>query len=75
MESVTPNGNLTRSEQKRLQILEAAMELFCGQGFPNTSMDEVAKLAGVSKQTVYSHFGSKDELFVASIESRCVVQR
>ena len=75
MESVTPNENLTRSEQKRLQILEAAMELFCGQGFPNTSMDEVAKLAGVSKQTVYSHFGSKDELFVASIESRCVVQR
>lgn len=64
---------LNRSEQKRSQILQAAKELFCEQGFPNTSMDEVAKLAGVSKQTVYSHFGCKDDLFVASIESKCLV--
>lgn len=63
---------LSRSEQKRQQVLIAAMDLFCRQGFPHTSMDEVAKLAGVSKQTVYSHYGSKDELFVAAIESRCV---
>ncbi|ACA85857.1 TetR/AcrR family transcriptional regulator [Shewanella woodyi] len=69
----TPTANLSRSEQKRVQILEAAIDLFCGQGFPNTSMDEVAKKAGVSKQTVYSHFGCKDDLFVASIESKCVV--
>ncbi|WP_076410817.1 TetR/AcrR family transcriptional regulator [Shewanella sp. UCD-KL12] len=75
MNLVVASDNLTRSEQKRLQILEAAIELFCGQGFPNTSMDEVAKRAGVSKQTVYSHFGNKDDLFIASIESKCVVQR
>ncbi|WP_144213544.1 TetR/AcrR family transcriptional regulator [Shewanella donghaensis] len=65
----------TRSEQKRMQILHAAIELFCVQGFPNTSMDLVAKKAEVSKQTVYSHFGSKDELFVAAIESKCVVHQ
>ncbi|MCG9729218.1 TetR/AcrR family transcriptional regulator [Shewanella sp. Isolate13] len=64
---------LSRSEQKREQILQAAKQLFCEQGFPNTSMDEVAKLAGVSKQTVYSHFGCKDDLFVASIESKCLI--
>ncbi|MCL1059012.1 TetR/AcrR family transcriptional regulator [Shewanella gelidimarina] len=64
---------MSRSEQKREQILLAAKELFCGQGFPHTSMDEVAKLAGVSKQTVYSHFGCKDDLFVASIESKCLI--
>ncbi len=67
--------NLSRSEQKRAQILEAAIELFCGHGFPNTSMDEVARKAGVSKQTVYSHFGCKDDLFVASIKSKCVVSQ
>jgi len=67
--------NLSRSEQKRAQILEAAIELFCGHGFPNTSMDEVARKAGVSKQTVYSHFGCKDDLFVASIKSKCVVNQ
>jgi len=69
------HSSLSRSEQKRFQILQAAIALFCGQGFPNTSMDEVAKKAGVSKQTVYSHFGSKDDLFVASIESKCVVHQ
>ncbi|WOT06962.1 TetR/AcrR family transcriptional regulator [Shewanella youngdeokensis] len=64
---------MSRSEQKKQQILLAAKELFCGQGFANTSMDEVAKLAGVSKQTVYSHYGCKDDLFVASIESKCLI--
>ncbi|MCG9697191.1 TetR/AcrR family transcriptional regulator [Shewanella sp. Isolate11] len=68
-------SSLSRSEQKRAQILQAAITLFCGQGFPNTSMDEVAKQAGVSKQTVYSHFGSKNDLFVASIESKCVAHQ
>ena len=67
--------NLSRSEQKRAKVLESAIDLFCHQGFPNTSMDEVAKHAGVSKQTVYSHFGSKDELFVSAIESKCVVHQ
>ncbi|AZG72626.1 TetR/AcrR family transcriptional regulator [Shewanella livingstonensis] len=66
---------LSRSEQKRAQILESAIELFCHQGFPHTSMDEVAKHAGVSKQTVYAHFGSKDDLFVSAIESKCVVHQ
>ncbi|WP_394200644.1 TetR/AcrR family transcriptional regulator [Shewanella waksmanii] len=69
----TNSQPLSRSEKKRAQVLESAIELFCAQGFPNTSMDEVAKHAGVSKQTVYSHFGSKDDLFIASITSKCVV--
>ncbi|MCL1077069.1 TetR/AcrR family transcriptional regulator [Parashewanella spongiae] len=63
---------LNRSEQKNLDILIAAIKLFCENGFPHTSMDEVAKEAGVSKQTVYSHFGSKNDLFVAAIESKCL---
>ncbi|WP_394128849.1 TetR/AcrR family transcriptional regulator [Shewanella maritima] len=66
---------MSRSEQKRRQVLQSAIELFCNNGFPNTSMDEVAKHAGVSKQTVYSHFGSKDDLFISAIESKCVVHQ
>ena len=66
---------LSKSEQKRINILAAAIQLFCEHGFPHTSMEEVAKQAGVSKQTVYSHFGSKDDLFVAAIESRCVAHQ
>jgi TetR/AcrR family transcriptional repressor of mexJK operon len=76
-QTLTQNNQMTlsKSEQKREQILQSAIDLFCHQGFPNTSMDEVAKHAGVSKQTVYAHFGSKDDLFVASIESKCVVHQ
>jgi TetR/AcrR family transcriptional repressor of mexJK operon len=60
-----------KSSAKRKQILTAATELFVEQGYASTSMDLIARKAEVSKQTVYSHFGSKDELFAAAIEERC----
>ena len=41
------------------------------QGFTNTSMDLVAKAASVSKQTVYSHFNNKDDLYTAVIDAKC----
>jgi len=43
-------------------IIAAASELFLSQGYSQTSLDAVAKLAGVTKPTVYSHFGSKKTL-------------
>jgi TetR/AcrR family transcriptional repressor of mexJK operon len=61
----------SKSENKGKQILAAATELFTEQGYSSTSMDLIAKKAAVSKQTVYSHFGSKDELFAASIKQKC----
>ncbi len=61
----------SKSEEKRQKILLAATEIFCDKGFLASSMNHIAKLAGVSKQTVYSHFGNKDELFVAAIRARC----
>ncbi|WJG09989.1 TetR/AcrR family transcriptional regulator [Aliiglaciecola sp. LCG003] len=60
-----------KSEEKRESILLAASELFLSQGFSSTSMDLVANRAGVSKQTVYSHFSNKDALFVAVIGFKC----
>ncbi len=60
-----------KSEEKRQQILNAAVDLFLSQGVTATSMDAIAKTSGVSKQTVYSHFASKDELYTAAIESKC----
>ncbi|WP_328840724.1 TetR/AcrR family transcriptional regulator [Streptomyces europaeiscabiei] len=52
---------------KRGSILDAAVELFLELGFDQTSMDAVAARAGVSKTTVYAHFGDKLELFRAVI--------
>ncbi len=59
-----------KSEAKAEAILSAASELFLSQGFQGTSMDAVAKRANVSKQTVYSHFANKEELFKACIGAK-----
>lgn len=55
---------------KRNAILEAAKQLFVNEGY-GVSMDQIAAAAGVSKLTVYSHFGDKDTLFSAAIRSKC----
>ncbi|WP_030040457.1 TetR/AcrR family transcriptional regulator, partial [Streptomyces resistomycificus] len=52
-----------RSARKRQAILEAATEVFLNKGYLGTSMDEVAALASVSKQTVYKNFTDKQRLF------------
>lgn len=44
------------------------MQVFLNQGYASTSMDRVATAAGVSKQTIYSHFQDKEGLFTALIE-------
>ncbi len=52
-----------KSDSKRLAIMGAATGHFLSEGYERTSMDAIANAAGVSKQTVYSHFANKDELF------------
>ena len=56
---------------KRASILEAAKQLFLEQGYQGVSMDQIAATAGVSKLTVYSHFGDKETLFAAAIAATC----
>lgn len=57
-------GAETRTRRSREKILGAAETVFLKKSFLGASMDEVAELAGVSKQTVYAHFESKEALFV-----------
>jgi TetR/AcrR family transcriptional regulator, mexJK operon transcriptional repressor len=52
-----------RSTRKRKAILEAATELFLIREYAGTSMDDIARAATVSKQTVYKHFSDKETLF------------
>lgn len=54
----------SRSVRKHRAIVEAARTAFLRDGYRGTSMDEIAALAAVSKQTVYKHFADKAELFV-----------
>jgi len=55
---------VTRSANKQQAILEAGTIAFLRKGYLGTNMDEVAALAGVSKQTVYSYFSNKETLFI-----------
>jgi TetR/AcrR family transcriptional regulator, mexJK operon transcriptional repressor len=56
-----------RSARKHRAIMEAARTVFLRSGYGGASMDEVAALAAVSKQTVYKHFADKQRLFTAII--------
>ena len=46
-------------------ITKAASETFLAEGFDRASLDQIAQRAGVSKQTIYSHFADKQALFLA----------
>jgi AcrR family transcriptional regulator len=53
---------------KRQQILDGAIRTFLQYGYEGTGMNQVADASGVTKQTIYSHFGDKEGLFTAIIE-------
>lgn len=57
----------TRAADKRRAILQAARTVFLRHGYGGASMDEVAAVAAVSKQTIYKHFLDKRGLFEAMI--------
>jgi AcrR family transcriptional regulator len=57
-----------RGEELRRHILFVAKDVFLEAGFERASMDTVAVRAGTSKRSLYSHFESKDKLFLAVLE-------
>ena len=58
-------GRVQTTAKKRAAVLEAAAKVFLSGGYLGASMDEIADLAGVSKQTVYTYFSNKEALFAA----------
>jgi AcrR family transcriptional regulator len=54
-----------RKEDRPVEIIEAAIELFSERGFGATRLEDVARCAGVSKGTVFVYFANKEELFRA----------
>lgn len=54
----------------RQRIMEAADELFYGEGVRGVSVDAIAEKAGVTKRTLYYHYPSKDELIAAYLSAR-----
>jgi len=64
-QDLSPAAEESSESVKRRQILEGARKVFLAQGFDGASMGEIAKVAGVSKGTLYVYFDSKESLFAA----------
>lgn len=63
-------GRPTRTAAaKAPQILDVALDVFTVHGYQSASMDMIAAQARMSKQTLYRHFGSKEQLFVHVIQA------
>ncbi len=65
----------TVSERKRQAIASAALALFARDGYERTSVDAIAAEAGVSKRTVYSHYGDKESLFILVVRDTYALMR
>src|SRR3954464_8320034 len=65
---VRRTSRLPRSA-RRMQLLQAAQDVFVAQGFHAAAMDDIADRAGVSKPVLYQHFPGKRELYLALLEA------
>ena len=61
-------GRMPRDE-RRAQLLSAALEVFTAAGYHSAAMDEIADRAGVSKPVLYQHFPSKLDLYLAVLDT------
>jgi AcrR family transcriptional regulator len=64
MAEAPPRQRLSKAERRRV-IEDAASELFAERGYAGTKLAEIAAAAGVTKQLLYQHFASKQELHLA----------
>ena len=65
-----PKISPAHEQQRREQILAAAMTCFARQGYHATSMDDVVRESGLSVGAIYSYFPSKEDLFLALSDHR-----
>src|SRR5258707_8336224 len=63
-----PLSSANAPESRHEALLEAAVGVFARYGFRKTSMDEVARAAGVSRQGLYLQFANKEELFRKALQ-------
>jgi AcrR family transcriptional regulator len=57
-----------KESARQAHVLETALTVFVRHGFRKTSIEDIAKAAGISRQGIYLHFKDKDEIFSAAIQ-------
>jgi len=65
--TVVPQPETAPDDLRRRRLLDAALATFVRFGFRKTSMEEVARAAHISRQGLYLHFSTKEELFRAAV--------
>jgi AcrR family transcriptional regulator len=70
-----PRGPYAKTEERRTQILDTALEVFARYGYRGGSLREIADRVGLSDAGVLHHFGSKEQLLIAMLEHRDAVDR
>jgi TetR/AcrR family transcriptional regulator, mexJK operon transcriptional repressor len=75
-QSETAAAPMHRGEKRRQEIAAVAELVFFEQGYAETTMQAIAARAGASKETLYRHFGSKEDLFaeVVSVRARTFLE-
>jgi AcrR family transcriptional regulator len=58
------------AEERRSEVLDAALEEFAAAGFEGTSTEDIARRAGISQPYLFRLFGTKKELYIATV-ARC----
>lgn len=64
-----PGAPISKGDQSRQKVLEAAHKLFLRQGFHGTSMRQIATESGLALAGIYNHFADKDALFTAVLDA------
>jgi TetR/AcrR family transcriptional repressor of mexJK operon len=66
-----PRLLVSRSTQKRRDLLNTAADMFLARGYDRVTLDEIVAEVGGSKSNIYKHFHGKEGLFIAAVENLC----
>ena len=70
MPAAAPQKNRLHAEDRRRQLLKAAVESFAQKGFAGTKTKDIAAAAGVSEAILFRHFSSKEDLYHAILDEK-----
>src|SRR2546427_5453770 len=65
-----PASKAVRGDQSRRDLMNVAIDCFAKYGFQATSIDRIAKAAGVTKGALYYHFKDKEDLLFEAVKQR-----
>lgn len=72
MTDVPKSQPLTKSEQRRQEILQRATECFDRKGYANTTLDDIAKAVGIKREGIYYYFKNRSQILLDIIKPQSI---